>query len=99
MHYCIGLVLHYIGRAHTESKVHFPSTLNMELYVAVEYARTCFSKEEKILICTVFSPSQPARPLALLQSSSYENRGTEWSKIRVFGMLQRVRAGREGLAG
>ena len=33
--------------------------------------------------------------LALLQKSSYENRGTEWSKIRVFGMLQRVRAGRD----
>ena len=33
--------------------------------------------------------------LALLQSSSYEDRGTEWSKIRVFGMLQRVRAGRD----
>jgi hypothetical protein len=33
------------------------------------------------------------RPLAFLQSSSYENRGTKWNKIRVFGMLQRVCAG------
>jgi len=34
------------------------------------------------------------RALAFLQSStSYDNRGTKWSKIRVFGMLQQVCTG------
>ena len=61
---------------------------------SVEHVRSCIVlyRIALCIYCFFFSGNR-TRPLAFLQSSSYENRGTKWNKIRVFGMLQQVCAG------